>query len=516
MSDQQTPTTTDIHPHIVDPSRRTLLQGIAAGAALTASGLLPAAVAASLPQSKISSSTELTWMPAWQIRDLIASKDISAVEVTEHFLNRIEEVGGPLQAFMTVDRQGARQQAKRAQKAVMDGEPLGPLHGIPISVKDHIAIEGLPKFDMGLLRHIDKAPRDDVQVARLRKAGAILFGTNTEMASGGSSPLAAERTFNWDVEARNAWDSSRVPGWSSSGSATAAVARLVPITIGSDGGGSTRLPAAYSGIVGIAATPGRIPWINPSAPALALTATTGPMCRDLRDAAITTQAMSGPDGRDFFSLQDWNPDFLTQIDEGVEGMRFAWSDDFGYASMYAQEESPRVIAAIRQAAMGFNQIGARVNAIDEQWEDFFHGFMVANQAFGSGGHGLGKMPEEEVYLGAADVRGRNYDRFMRVFREHDAILAPTAQLLARKVEDWDAAWTKNGADYTHGTFAATYVSHVMMFNWLQFPAFNIPAGFVDGLPVGMQIIGKPGEEAKMFRIAQAFVKAFPRHEQPVP
>lgn len=457
---------------------------------------------------------ELTWMPAWRIRELIGRKEISPVEVTEHFLNRIEDVGGPLQAFMTVDHEGARAQARAAEKAVLNGEPLGPLHGIPVSVKDHIAIKGLPKFDMGLLRHIDESPRDDVQVERLRKAGAIMLGTNTEMGSGGSSPLDPNRTFNWEVEARNAWDTTRTPGWSSSGSATAAAARLIPIAIGSDGGGSTRLPSAYSGIVGIAATPGRIPWIHPAAPTLALSASTGPMCRDVRDAAITTQAMSGPDGRDFFSFQDFNPDFLSTLDHGVEGMRFAWSDDFGFASMYAQEESSRVIAAIRQAAMGFNRIGARVDTITETWEDFFAGFMMANRAFGSGGHGRGEMPSEEEYIASIEVRGRNYDRFMAVFKDYEVLLAPTTQLLPRKIEDWDAGWTQAGEQYTHGTFAATYVSHVMMFNWLAFPAFSVPAGFVDGLPVGLQLIGRPGSEALLFRVAQAFLNAFPRHEKP--
>jgi Asp-tRNA(Asn)/Glu-tRNA(Gln) amidotransferase A subunit family amidase len=498
----------------LDQQRRTLIKGMAGGAVVAASsGMLNSSLAVAGNKTPQAGSDELTWMPAWRMRELIGSKDISPVEVTEHFLNRIEEVGKKLQAFMTVDHKGAKAQAQAAEKAVLAGQPLGPLHGIPVTVKDHIAIEGLPKFDMGLLRHIDKAPRDDLQVVRLRKAGAILFGTNTEMGSG-SSVTDPNRRFNWDVEARNAWDTSRTPGWSSSGPATAAVARLVPITIGSDGGGSTRLPSAYSGVVGIAATPGRIPWIHPSAPTLALSASTGPICRDLRDAAITTQAMSGPDGRDFFSLQDPNPDFLSTLDQGVEGMRFAWSDDFGFASMYAQEESPRVIAAIRNAAMGFNKIGARVEVINDTWEDFFDGFMMANRAFGSGGRGMGKMPSEEEYLASVAVRGRNYDRFMAVFKDHDVILAPTTQLLPRKIEDWDAAWTTGGAKYAHGTFAGTYVSHVMMFNWLAFPAFNVPAGFVDRLPVGMQIIGRPGSEAKMFRVAQAFLKAYPRNERP--
>src|SRR5690554_3232811 len=347
-----------------DQQRRTLLKGMAGSALLAATGGI-AQVAGAAERGE-----ELTWMPAWQIRELIGKKDISPVEVTEHFLNRIENLDGKLKSFMTVDQQGARAQARAAEKAVLAGEPLGPLHGIPVSVKDHIAIKGLPKFDMGLLRHIDKAPWDDVQVERLRKAGAILFGTNTEMGSG-SDVTKMPREFNWDVEARSAWDQSRVPGWSSSGSATAAVARLVPIAIGSDGGGSTRLPSAYSGIVGIAATPGRIPWIHPSSPTLALSASTGPMCRNLRDAAIATQAMSGPDGRDFFSFQDPHPDFLSDIDKGVDGMRFAWTDDFGYAAMYALEESPRVIAAIRNAAMGFDSIGAKVNVLNEKWDDFF-------------------------------------------------------------------------------------------------------------------------------------------------
>ncbi|MFA5493662.1 MAG: amidase [Porticoccaceae bacterium] len=490
-----------------DQQRRTLLKGMAGSALLAATGGI-AQVAGAAERGE-----ELTWMPAWQIRELIGKKDISPVEVTEHFLNRIENLDGKLKSFMTVDQQGARAQARAAEKAVLAGEPLGPLHGIPVSVKDHIAIKGLPKFDMGLLRHIDKAPWDDVQVERLRKAGAILFGTNTEMGSG-SDVTKMPREFNWDVEARSAWDQSRVPGWSSSGSATAAVARLVPIAIGSDGGGSTRLPSAYSGIVGIAATPGRIPWIHPSSPTLALSASTGPMCRNLRDAAIATQAMSGPDGRDFFSFQDPHPDFLSDIDKGVDGMRFAWTDDFGYAAMYALEESPRVIAAIRNAAMGFDSIGAKVNVTDETWEDFFGGFMVMNQAFGSGGRGRGEMPSEETYLASVAVRGRNYDKFMAVFKDHDVILAPTAQLLAPKVEEWNARWTTNDGTFPHGTFAGTYVSHVMMFNWLGFPAFNVPAGFVDGLPVGMQIIGRPGSEAKMFRVAQAFLKAYPRDERP--
>ncbi len=464
-------------------------------------------------------SEELTWLPAWRIKELIIKREVSPVEVTEHFLGRIEEYDGKLKSFAYVDEKGAQEQAARAEKAVRDGDELGLLHGIPVSVKGHFYVKGMPFFDMGTLEDLPAAWRDEVQVERLRAAGAIIFGTNTLMGSGGDrkkAPTDPGPRYNWDVEARSAWDQDRVPGWSSSGTATAAVARLVPIGLGSDGGGSTRLPAAYSGLVGVVATPGRIPWIHPASPAIELTASTGPLCRDVTDAALATQAMAGPDGRDVFALRDEPEDYLARIDEGIEGMRFAWSGDLGYASMYALEESPRVIAAIRDAAFGFGQLGAAVEETAERWDDFFPGFQMMNRVFGSGGRGTGEKPTDEEYWSAMEVRGRNIDTLNRVFRDYDVLLTPTSQLLARKVEDWDAAWSgRDGVQYPYGTFAGNYVSHVQIFNWLAVPAFSIPCGFVDGLPIGLQIVGRPGSDAKMFRVARAFQSAFPRDERPV-
>jgi Asp-tRNA(Asn)/Glu-tRNA(Gln) amidotransferase A subunit family amidase len=460
-------------------------------------------------------TTELTWLPAHEIAALIANREVSPIEVTEHFLGRIEELEPRLHAFQVVDAEAARVQAKRAERAVLDGDELGPLHGIPVSIKDHISVEGLPYFDMATQRHVPVAPRDDIQVERLRAAGAVIVGTNTEMGSGMREARKRGEVFNWDVEARSAWDQTRVPGWSSSGSATATVSRMVPLALGSDGGGSTRLPAAYSGVVGVAATPGRIPWRYAHAPSIALTASTGPLTREVRDAAVMTQALAGPDGRDFFSLQDWSFDCVSGIGDGVDGMRFAWTDDFGFASMYALEESPRVIAAVRDAAHGFSSLGATVEPTDTVWEDFFDHFQTTSRMFGSGGRMMGERPDEDEYITMTDARGRNLDRFLRVFDSHDVLLAPTAQLTARAVDDWNAAWTTDGERYTHGTFAATYVSHAMLQNWCSLPAFSVPCGFVDGLPVGLQIIGRPGTDARMFRVAQAFQEAFPRPERPV-
>ena len=462
-------------------------------------------------------SEELTWLPAWRIREMIGKRELSPVEVTEHFLSRIEEHDGTLHSFVHVDWAGARAAARRAEKAVSDGDELGLLHGIPVAVKGHFFVKGWPTFDMGTQRDIAEAPYDDVQVERLRASGAIVVGTNTLMGSGLRRDMARTdptRMYNWDVEARNPWDVSKVPGWSSSGTAAAVCARLVPIGLGSDGGGSTRLPSAYSGVFGIVATPGRIPWIHPASPTLAMTASTGPMCRDVMDGAIATQALAGHDGRDFFSLIDTPDDYVADIDRGVEGMRLAWSDDLGFASMYAMEESGRVIAAIRDAAQGFTQLGASVEMIDEAWDDFYDGFMFINRAFGSGGRGVGEFPPPEEYWAAMAVRGRNVDKFERLFGDFDVLLTPTSQLLARGIDDWNHCWTSDGTQFAHGTFAPVYTSHVMMFNWLSMPAFSVPCGFVDGLPVGMQIVGKPGTEKKMFQIAYAFQRAFPQNERP--
>jgi Asp-tRNA(Asn)/Glu-tRNA(Gln) amidotransferase A subunit family amidase len=326
--------------------------------------------------------------------------------------------------------------------------------------------------------------------------------------------------FNWDAEARNPWDTSKGPGWSSSGGAAATAAGLVPVALGSDGGGSTRLPAAYSGVVGVHPTRGLIPSVNYEHPTFDLTTTIGPLARDVRDAAVVTQAMAGPDGRDYICIQGKTPDFLTSLEAGVEGQRFAWTDDFGYASLYAAEESPRVIAHVREAAFGLQDLGARVETTGEVWEDpkrgggpaegepFVYQIAVAPSRAALPGH------SPQAYQDAAEERARNWERFRRLFGTYDLLLSVTSQLVASSVEEWDNAWTNGGQRYPHGTFAPTYVSHTVLFNLLGFPAVSVPCGFIDGLPVGLQIIGPPGREDVILRAASAFQNLYPGNERP--
>jgi aspartyl-tRNA(Asn)/glutamyl-tRNA(Gln) amidotransferase subunit A len=459
---------------------------------------------------------ELTWIPVSEMRALIEKGEVSPVEVTDHFLGRIEELNPTLKAFRSLDVAGARDQARRAEDAVRRGEELGLLHGIPVSVKEHIAVAGHPLMGVGFPEPV--STRDALGVQRLRDAGAVVLGTNTMMYTNGLREDADGKmimAFDWDAEARNPWDTTRVPGWSSSGGAAATAARLVPLAIGTDGGGSTRLPAAYSGVFGLHPTTTLIPWADYDRPQVSpMMMSMGPLARHVGDAAIALQAMAGPDGRDFTCMQSDPPDYLATIDAGVDGMRFAWTDDFGFTDMCAQAESSRVIAAARAAALGLAKIGATVQPSDEVWEDFFPGFAASTYLYPTGG-ARPPRPTPDQWASTLDTRKRNYDRFRAVLAGHDLLLSATTQLLPRTVEEWADAWTVGGPNFQpHGLFAPVYTSHTHMFNWLGFPAASVPCGFVDGLPVGLQLVGLPGNEVTILRAANAFQQAFPQLDHP--
>lgn len=461
---------------------------------------------------KIPTTTQsLTWLPAWRIRELIAKREVSPVEVTEHFLARIELLDPKLNAFRWLDREGARAQAKAAELAIKRGEPLGALHGTPIAVKEQVRLKGVVL--MPTLPGAAPAGADDVLVERLRKSGAVIFGTTT-MPGMGRSALMFQQDMDLGKHPRNPWDTTRVPGSSSSGSAAAVAAGMLPLTIGTDGGGSTRLPAALCGVVGVHTARGRIPYVNYDDPGYQFTISSAPITRDMRDAAIAMRVISGPDGRDPACLEDDVPDYVGATSQNARGMRFAWTDDFGFASMYALKQTPALIAAVRNAAQGFNKIGAKVETTNEKWEDFYNGFLIFGAAYREGPARRGEKPTVEQIQIQSELRGRNWDRFMKLLDNYDVLLSPTIQFTAFTVEDWDKAWNKDGEKYPHGTFAPTYTADTHMLNWLGWPAISIPAGFIDGLPIGMQLITKPNREAQLYRAAAAFLKAYPRNERP--
>jgi len=275
------------------------------------------------------------------------------------------------------------------------------------------------------------------------------------------------------------------------------------------------LPAAGSGVVGIHSTPGLVPQVFYDEPRLpGLTGSTGPLCRSVVDAAISLQVMAGPDGRDFTCTKVDPPDFSAHLNEGVEGMRFAWTDDFGFASMYAQDISPRVIGTVREAALSLKTIGAEVEAIDHICDDFWEDYVTTNYLFQVAM--VVPRPSVDRWAQALNGRQRTWSSFRRVLADKDLLLCPTMQLLPLSIEDWGRAWVRDAAKYPHGTFVPTYTCYTHMFNWLAFPAMSVPCGHVNGLPVGLQIVGLPGSEDKMLRVANAFQLSFPSSPEHCP
>jgi aspartyl-tRNA(Asn)/glutamyl-tRNA(Gln) amidotransferase subunit A len=447
-----------------------------------------------LASTRPSPDDDLSWLPGWRIRELIVAHKLSPVEVTDHFLRRVEALNPLLHAFRAVDYDGARRQAKKVEAAVMSGAPLGPLAAIPIAVKELIAVEGMPFWDPFLGERV-VAERDALEVERLRAAGAVIVGVTI----GG---LSAYEFGSSDQQPQNPWDRLRVCGDSSSGSACAQASGMVPMALAADGLGSTRLPAAYCGLVGMLGARGRVAKTDWSQLVNSSLSHSGPLARDVRDAAIMMSVLAGPDGRDLFCLPDDPPAYLEGLDQGAEGMRLVWTDDFGYASTYAQPESQRVIDTVRRAAEELRTLGAEIKQTRR----------VFDEPFGSastimlGDPGLAiyrKLPREDVFA-AREARGRIWETFRSVLEGQDFILSPTVQHVAPTRDAWAQLW-QVPPDGKLPSHMAVYTAHTAAANLLGWPAISIPAGMVDGMPVGLQILGRPDTEAKMLRLAHAFL-----------
>lgn len=470
-----------------------------------------AALAGRIHATPMMGELDLTWAPAWQIRDAVVSGSVTALAVTNHFLERINALDSQINAFSYIDGDRARAQASSLDAALRNGEPAGPLHGVPISVKDHIAVKGAPHFNF-VSRKLESAQWDDVLVERLKMAGAVIIGTNKMPGMGWTRSLPG-MTMKPEDHPRNPWDLTRAPGSSSAGGAAAVAAGMVPVAIGSDGGGSTRLPAALSGVIGFHPSRGRVPTLRFDGKHN-LAATFGPLARDMRDVALVMNSIAGPDAREFITLDMPPPDYTDALNDGVRNGKFAWTDDFGYGSMYELPQSGEVIDRIRTAADGFSQLGAEVTPISTEWEDFWPSNVTTGRAYGySSAASTADAPDESDMRGALEVRKRNYDRFKAIMEGYDFLLSPTVPFTAFTIEEWDRAWS-NGENYPHDMFAPTYTVDTYMFNWLGWPAISVPCGFVNSLPVGLQIIAPPWREASLIQAAAAFSEAFPRKERP--
>ncbi|MCP4905924.1 MAG: amidase [bacterium] len=491
-------------------NRRDFLASAAGGAAcLALGGALAGPTRADAPPP----NEDLHWLPAWRLRNLIESGEISPVEIIEHFLQRIEAIDEGLGSFVVVQFDRARAAARAAEATVLRGDPLGPLHGVPVSLKQMVQAEGLP-LESG------SVPQSDyVTSERIRRAGGIIIG-NTTLA-GPSSMLGKT-----SVGAANPWDLDRVAGASSSGAAASVAAGLVPIAIGSDGGGSTRLPAAWCGLIGMHPTVGRVPADHDIWRSLSRTAwsgTYGPICRDARDAAVMMSVIAGPDWRNIPSFHGPVPDYLSGLEGGVTGLRIAWTQDFGSASQYFPEEGAAVVAAARRSADGFIELGASVEDVALDLEDWYPVFtrIAAELSVGrpyplfasaasawNAIRGKATPPQWKGELEAAlDARQKMAEQLLGVFEHYDILLSATSPHIAPTREAY-SSWLESDS------YPPEYTCLTGHMNLLGFPALSVPAGFVEGMPVGLQLIARPDEDAKLLRAAHALLRAFPQDRRP--
>src|SRR5215472_17584807 len=302
----------------------------------------------------MTSGADIGFASAEALADLYRKKELSPVEAAEMLLARIDALQPKLNAFVFVDRDGALVAARASEQRWRDNAPLSPIDGVPVTIKDIVLMRGFPTSRGSKMIDPDQDwSEDSPAVARLREAGAVILGKTTTPEFGwkaiGDSPLTGTT--------RNPWNLERTPGGSSAGAAAACAAGIGPLHVGSDGAGSIRIPAAFTGIFGLKPSFGRVPAYPLSA--MGLLAHLGPMARTVADAALMLTLLSAPDHRDSYALPPEERDWRDGLEGGVRGWRIAYSPTLGYAKV-----DHEVAAAVAEAVRQFETLGAVVEEVD--------------------------------------------------------------------------------------------------------------------------------------------------------
>jgi aspartyl-tRNA(Asn)/glutamyl-tRNA(Gln) amidotransferase subunit A len=465
----------------------------------------------------MTSTTDIAFASALDLIDLYRRKALSPVEAADALLARLDRLQPSLNAFCIIDRDGALAAARAAERRWRDGEPLGPLDGVPVTIKDLVPMRGFPTRRGS--RMIEPVPdeEDGPAVARLREAGAVILGKTTTPEFGwkaiGDSPLTGVT--------RNPWNLERTPGGSSAGAAAACAAGIAPLHVGSDGAGSIRIPAAFTGIFGIKATFGRVP-AHPPSP-MGLLSNVGPMTRDVRDAALMLNMLARPDHRDPYSLPPERRVYLDGIEGGVRGWRVAYSPDLGYAKV-----DPEIAASCAAAARKFEELGAVVEqvggifpspreALLTLWAAgaarILSGFPTVKRALCEPGlvavAAEGERSTALDYLGADITRTELGQRMAAFHQKYDLLLTPMTPVPALPTgQDLnDAATEHSWIDWSPFSYP---------FNLTRQPAATVPCGLTrGGLPIGLQIVGPLYAEDRVLRAARAFEQTQPQRRPPL-
>ncbi|WP_375458240.1 amidase family protein [uncultured Enterovirga sp.] len=457
-------------------------------------------------------SQDLATLTAREMAALVRSRQASAVEVTEAVLARMERWEPRLNAFVRLDPEGAREAARAADEAVGRGDPLGPLHGVPITIKDVQAVRGLPTRRGSRLSDPAPAAADAPAVARLRASGAVILGKTTTTEHGWTAvshnPLTGAT--------HNPWRHGFTSGGSSCGAAALAASGCGPLHLGTDGAGSVRLPSHFCGAVGFKPTFGTVPYVP--VPNNGSLSHIGPIARDVADAELMLEVMSGAHPADYTTLPGrYRP---APAGDGVRGLRIAFSPDLGHARV-----DPAVADLVAAGAKVLEGLGASVETVTPPWgpagPDLIRGLWVAPL--------LPYLPKDEAGEAALDpdflaclktgprlspselnaVQGRRLAYAGEVGTWFDGgwdlLVTPSASVASFPVgQQRPDHWAPPGWDWL------AWAEFSYPFNLSHSPAVSVPCGLTpDGLPVGLQIVGPRHADALVMRAAKAFLAARP-------
>ena len=459
-------------------------------------------------------SSEIVWADATELAHRIRSKELSPVEVVHAFLDRADAVNPGVNAVV-VDIPEALERARAAERAVSSGDPLGPLHGVPVTIKDCIDTAGV-RTTRGSLLFRDRVPDTDATVVtRLQDAGAIVIG-KTNMPEFALDADSSNRVFG---TTNNPWNPDRSAGGSSGGEGAAIAAGMSPLGMGSDVGGSIRIPATFNGIVGLKATHGRIPLTGHWPDILLASMHVGPMARSVRDIALALPILAGADGIDSYAAEI-DPPGAIDLDGPLAGLRVAWSPEAGFGPVDLQ-----VQAAVTAAAAHLTELGAELEQMSFDWlskhnyqVEHIHAFnFEAVPAINELAKGrLDDLapatmwfvnegaPSHDRYLEARERIGELIQDTGRFFRTYHAMLGPTTPMPAFPHGKHDHPVNGLAIRKFHVT------KNTSPWDYTGSPALSVPFGWTgDGMPIGVQIVGRHFDEATVLRLGAALEAGAP-------
>ncbi len=453
---------------------------------------------------------DLIWYSAAELLRGYKSGVFSPVDVVQAVLNRIDAVDGKLNAFCVVDREAALDAARASEARWRKSAPQGRLDGVPTVVKDLLLTKGWPTLRGSRTSDPDGPWNDDAPgVARVREHGAVLIGKTTTPEFGWKG--VTDNTLTGIT--RNPWDISKTPGGSSGGSSAAMAAGMGALSFGTDGGGSIRIPAGFTGIFGHKPSFGRVPaW--PLSP-FGTVAHVGPMTRTVEDAALMLTVIAEPDARDWHSLPYEARDYTDGLGDGIKGLKIAYSPGLGYVDVH-----PEIAELVRAAVGTLEELGAHVEEVDPGFEDpmpIFRTLWWSGAAIA-----LGRLPDEKKalldpelanvveeglklslmeHLDAVNARGA-LGTHMRTFMEdYDLLVTPTLPIPA-----FDAGLLSPAED-EHGKWT-NWTPFSFPFNLTQQPASSVPCGFTKaGLPAGLHIVGRMFDDMTVLQASYAYEQA---------